>query len=180
MRLLERCCGHCCSGCGVHRGNARSHRHQGERPGRNGPTVCFKEDGHRGFTTVPWQQSANMRRLGAVLALLASAQGFYLPGVAPTQYVKGAPVSARGDASLRAFFLLVLQTACPMVLTWPPPELSSSPHWQVELKVNKLTSAKTHLGYEYYSLPYCRVCSRGAALLSPPCRLHGHAVAFSE
>jgi hypothetical protein len=76
------------------------------RPGRNGPTACFKEDSHRGFISVPWQQSANMRRLGAVLALLASAQGFYLPGVAPTQYVKGAPVRARGDASLRAFFLL--------------------------------------------------------------------------
>lgn len=27
---------------------------------------------------------------------------------------------------------------------------------KVELKVNKLTSPKTHLGYEYYSLKFCR------------------------
>jgi transmembrane 9 superfamily protein 2/4 len=27
----------------------------------------------------------------------------------------------------------------------------------VELKVNKLTSPKTHLGFEHYSLAFCRV-----------------------
>lgn len=27
----------------------------------------------------------------------------------------------------------------------------------VELKVNKITSPKTHLGYEHYSLKFCRV-----------------------
>ncbi len=31
----------------------------------------------------------------------------------------------------------------------------------VELKVNKLTSPKTHLGYEHYSLAFCRVRSPG-------------------
>jgi transmembrane 9 superfamily protein 2/4 len=29
----------------------------------------------------------------------------------------------------------------------------------VELKVNKLTSPKTHLGFEHYSLAFCRVRS---------------------
>lgn len=28
---------------------------------------------------------------------------------------------------------------------------------QIELKVNKLTSPKTHLGYENYQLKFCRV-----------------------
>ena len=30
----------------------------------------------------------------------------------------------------------------------------------VELKVNKITSPKTHLGYEHYSLRFCRVSYR--------------------
>ena len=28
---------------------------------------------------------------------------------------------------------------------------------RVDLKVNKLTSPRTHLGYEYYTMPFCRV-----------------------
>ena len=34
---------------------------------------------------------------------------------------------------------------------------------QIELKVNKLTSPKTHLGYENYQLNFCKVRARAAA-----------------
>eukprot|EP00775_Hariotina_reticulata_P002526 gene2526-2828_t len=61
-----------------------------------------------------------MQRLVGFVALvlvLQSAQGFYLPGVAPQDFKQGDPLS---------------------------------------LKVNKLSSIKTQLPYEYYSLPFCR------------------------
>jgi len=51
------------------------------------------------------------------LALLATSHAFYLPGVAPHEYVEGEPV---------------------------------------EIKVNKLSSTRTQLPYDYYSLPFCR------------------------
>ena len=52
-----------------------------------------------------------------VSALVHSATGFYLPGVAPIEYHEGA---------------------------------------KVDLKVNKLTSTKTQLPYEWYSLQFCK------------------------
>jgi len=52
-----------------------------------------------------------------LVALLAAADAFYLPGVAPREY-------ADGD--------------------------------KVEIKVHKLASPKTHLPYNYYSLPFCK------------------------
>jgi len=51
------------------------------------------------------------------LLLVAALPGFYLPGVAPRDYLPGE---------------------------------------KVELKVNKLTSTKTQLPYEYYMLPFCQ------------------------
>jgi hypothetical protein len=41
---------------------------------------------------------------------------------------------------------------------------------KVELKVNKLTSPKTHLGYEYYTLKYCKP----AQVVSAPENLGEH------
>ena len=57
-----------------------------------------------------------MQRLTLAL-LLAPANGFYLPGVAPREY-------ADGD--------------------------------RVEIRVHKLSSPRTHLPYDYYSLPFCK------------------------
>eukprot|EP00928_Gymnodinium_smaydae_P001105 TRINITY_DN10402_c0_g2_i1.p1 TRINITY_DN10402_c0_g2~~TRINITY_DN10402_c0_g2_i1.p1 ORF type:complete len:619 (+),score=137.73 TRINITY_DN10402_c0_g2_i1:60-1916(+) len=58
-----------------------------------------------------------MGRLAAAAAALTSfGEAFYLPGVAPTEYLEGAPV---------------------------------------ELKVNKLTSSKAVLPYDFYYLPFC-------------------------
>jgi hypothetical protein len=100
--------------------------------------------------------------LGLTLAF-AGARAFYLPGVAPTQYMPGAPVRA-----------LAARCACedrcdhsPVRLLTPPPcrFITVSP-LQVELQVNKLTSSKTHLGYEYYQLPFCRVRAAGWACAS--------------
>ena len=51
------------------------------------------------------------------LALIASAQAFYLPGVAPRDYM---------DSD------------------------------KVEIRVHKLSSPRTHLPFDYYSLPFCR------------------------
>jgi len=58
-------------------------------------------------------------RLAVLILVLISpfAAGFYLPGVAPTEYEDHAPV---------------------------------------ELKVNKLTSVKTQLPFEYYTFPFCK------------------------
>merc|ERR1711988_1103862 len=53
----------------------------------------------------------------ALLLLLAGADAFYLPGVAPREY-------ADGD--------------------------------KVDIKVHKLSSPKTQLPYDYYSLPFCK------------------------
>jgi hypothetical protein len=47
-------------------------------------------------------------------------------------------------------FPLSAPRQCPCAPSTPPPP-------QVELKVNKLTSPKTHLGYEHYSLAFCKV-----------------------
>ena len=73
--------------------------------------------------------SRAMQRPCVLLTLLAGSlcpsACFYLPGVAPREYVYGE---------------------------------------RVELKVNKLTSTKTQLPYEYYALPFCQpeqVCGRG-------------------
>lgn len=56
-------------------------------------------------------------RLSCQALLLAAADAFYLPGVAPKEY-------ADGD--------------------------------KVDIKVHKLSSPKTHLPYDYYSLPFCK------------------------
>jgi len=57
-----------------------------------------------------------LRSTAAVAVLLAAADAFYLPGVAPHDFQRGE---------------------------------------RVELKVNKLTSTRTQIPYEYYSLPFC-------------------------
>ena len=75
--------------------------------------------------------------------LLVPALGFYLPGVAPQDYAKVSDWCAWRSvhAGLAGSVLtgrLGLQGD------------------KVVLKVNKLTSTKTQLPYEYYSMPYCR------------------------
>eukprot|EP01023_Acetabularia_acetabulum_P016371 TRINITY_DN1808_c0_g1_i2.p1 TRINITY_DN1808_c0_g1~~TRINITY_DN1808_c0_g1_i2.p1 ORF type:complete len:682 (-),score=91.71 TRINITY_DN1808_c0_g1_i2:217-2226(-) len=60
---------------------------------------------------------SEMREIFLLLGFLASTRAFYLPGVAPQDFEKGAIIN---------------------------------------IKVNKLSSIKTQLPYEFYSLPYCR------------------------
>ncbi|GBG31966.1 Transmembrane 9 superfamily member 9 [Hondaea fermentalgiana] len=57
-----------------------------------------------------------MQAAVVLAAVLASAEGFYLPGVAPHEYQEGEAVA---------------------------------------VKVNAMTSMRTHLDYSYYSLPHC-------------------------
>lgn len=59
---------------------------------------------------------------------------------------------------MRSLSLLAALLVAP-VLAWVLPGTAPKEYAdgdEVELKVNKLTSPKTHLGYDYYSLPFCR------------------------
>ena len=59
---------------------------------------------------------------------------------------------------MKAFFVLAALAAC--VEAWVLPGTAARQFKDgapVELKVNKITSPKTHLGYEHYSLKFCKV-----------------------
>ena len=89
--------------------------------------------------------------LAATLALLQQpAQAFYLPGVAPHEYKDGDPV--RRPAYFRRDLLI---SRAPLALVGRRP-LSCAVAAQISLKVNKLSSTKTSLPYEYYHLPFCK------------------------
>lgn len=75
----------------------------------------------------------------------APALAFYLPGVAPQDYAK--VCSCERNTHRAPNFRVSL---CSSILFWC---LQGD---KVVLKVNKLTSIKTQLPYEYYSMPYCR------------------------
>ncbi len=72
------------------------------------------------------------------------ALGFYLPGVAPQDYAK---VCAAHNW---------VQEAICWVSHWTSILVCGLQGDKVVLKVNKLTSIRTQLPYEYYSMPYCR------------------------
>ena len=76
---------------------------------------------------------------------LGLAQAFYLPGVAPQDYAKASHIAPRGYSSTCDLGLPSTDRLC-LALQGD----------KVVLKVNKLTSTKTQLPYEYYSMPYCR------------------------
>ena len=93
------------------------------------------------------------RKMGScVLALislclcLGPAQGFYLPGVAPQDYAKACHCVEY--ACIALYMLGFSRTDRTLCLALQGDK--------VVLKVNKLTSTKTQLPYEYYSMPYCR------------------------
>ena len=69
--------------------------------------------------TVRWPRAIHggMGVRTVVVALLSTASGFYLPGIAPHEYADGE---------------------------------------RVEIKVNQLSSTKTQMPYDYYSLPFCK------------------------
>ena len=73
----------------------------------------------------------------ALVLLARCAQGFYLPGVAPREYM---------------------------------------PDERVDIKVNKLSSTKTQLPYDYYSLPFCRPDSVTNAVENIGEVLHGSVI----
>lgn len=83
-----------------------------------------------------------LRRAALVVLLCLSAccQAFYLPGVAPQDYAK--------VCGSYAAACLGRVTASVLFVLWQGDKLF--------LKVNKLSSTKTQLPYEYYSIPYCR------------------------
>ena len=116
-----------------------------------------------------------MKRAFAAVCSLAAVGAWVLPGIAPEEYGHGQTVrplrqpseccrqsySAQqaGEVSLamrlvaaavsgRHVNCSVKHLALPCAGGTPP---------QVDLKVNKLTSPKTHLGYENYKLKFCRV-----------------------
>ncbi len=80
--------------------------------------------------------------LAAALSLSRVAHGFYLPGVAPLDFEKVNPRSITYPVlfilSLFVTFLLAFQGVA------------------VNIKVNKLSSTKTQLPYEYYAAPFCK------------------------
>lgn len=76
---------------------------------------------------------------------LGLAQAFYLPGVAPQDYAKASHIAVR-EYSLTCNLGLPSTDRLCLALQGD----------KVILKVNKLTSTKTQLPYEYYSMPYCR------------------------
>ena len=75
------------------------------------------------------------------LLCLSSCAGFYLPGVAPQDYAR---------VCTRSRWL-----ACEGAGLRSEARLGAQGDKEV-IKVNKLTSIKTQLPYEYYSIPYCR------------------------
>lgn len=79
----------------------------------------------------------------AWLLLCLQAHAFYLPGVAPQDYEKVRHVA--GGACLPGQRRRSSATGAQVQAQKIP-----------SLKMNKLSSSKTQLPYEYYSLPYCR------------------------
>ena len=75
-----------------------------------------------------------------LLGISVCCQAFYLPGVAPQDYAKVGELQAQ-PALQRVQHLLIFALSQGDTLF---------------LKVNKLSSTKTQLPYEYYSIPYCR------------------------
>jgi hypothetical protein len=96
-----------------------------------------------------------MARAIALSLAACTASAWVLPGTAPFQFRDGEAVRLPPLAHAR-------QTTAAGPRPSPahpqrPPSITPIPRAQVELKVNKLTSPKTHLGYEHYSLGFCRV-----------------------
>ncbi len=89
--------------------------------------------------------ASTMRPLLGLLAA-ASAASWVLPGTGPVNFPDGAVVSVH----LRSY--LSRRSDYSHVVIVP-----SHAFVQIPLKVNKLTSTKTQLGYENYKLPFCRV-----------------------
>ena len=75
-----------------------------------------------------------------LLCLLVSCQAFYLPGVAPQDYAK-------------VWLLYAAACYCGMLFAALRVGVQGD---KLTLKVNKLSSTKTQLPYDYYSIPYCR------------------------
>ena len=74
-----------------------------------------------------------------LICLLVSCEAFYLPGVAPQDYAK---------------VWLSYAATCTVELYLQFCALAQGD--KLTLKVNKLSSTKTQLPYDYYSIPYCR------------------------
>jgi hypothetical protein len=99
-------------------------------------------------------EHGRLRLLLLVVLYCRSALGFYLPGVAPHEYQDGDPVSERrifrrGCASPPSRQQRSQSTGA----VSSPLRLVAA---QIALKVNKLSSTKTSLPYEYYHLPFCK------------------------
>ena len=83
----------------------------------------------------------HLRLACAALLCLRSCTAFYLPGVAPQDYARVGSSPEHSEPK--------------------PPDVCLGSRGGVQgdkevIKVNKLTSIKTQLPYEYYSIPYCQ------------------------
>ena len=89
--------------------------------------------------TVRWPRAIHggMGVRTVVVALLSTASGFYLPGIAPHEYADGE---------------------------------------RVEIKVNQLSSTKTQMPYDYYSLPFCKPAETVSAVENLGEVLHGSVI----
>ena len=90
-------------------------------------------------------------RAAWLLAAAQAASAFYLPGVAPREYGPGERVELKVGRRPR-------RTSSPPLFGAPPPPRRCAHATSAILRsqVNKLTSTKTQLPYEYYSLPFCQ------------------------
>jgi hypothetical protein len=124
----------------------------------------------RGIVVCALPTLCNDMRAVIAAALLGQACAWVLPGTAPQQFEQGATVRrgaadrARGRAPPRP----AVERCCAPPSPREVPASRSLPPAQVELKVNKLTSPKTHLGYENYKLKFCRVRRRGGPRVRAP------------
>ena len=82
----------------------------------------------------------------AGLVLLQTCAAFYLPGVAPQDYARVSSRRLSGCSGL---------SNLPAAAGIETDAVSCQEDREV-IKVNKLTSIKTQLPYEYYSIPYCK------------------------
>lgn len=80
--------------------------------------------------------------------LLVGSQAFYLPGVAPQDFAKVCKFFTSCQ-----FADQLHSTPASDGGTFKNFPLQKDP---LDLKTNKLSSVKTQLPFEYYSLPYCR------------------------
>ena len=102
---------------------------------------------------------APLRALCALAAAALPAYGFYMPGIAPKEYANRKKVRIPGVSQRPGR----VASAPPAPILRPLRTHCGGPSAQVPLMVNKVTSTKTQLPYQYYDLPFCHPKKRKEA-----------------